>query len=1308
MTVIERTLWFEEDEVRKQLNQTDLLNREEPLVILGEAGMGKSTLLKWIGNHPDYAFCTASQFINRHNPQTLIQNKRVLVIDALDEKAAQKDGDVLDQVLRKLGQINYPPFIISCRVADWRTVTASGAICEQYDEQPLVLHLEPFTKDQALQFLSSKFDSALSSKVVNHFSSLGLQDLLGNPQTLKLISKIAKTEILPETKREIFEKAVEKLYEEHNEHHARRQLVKESALNSSGAAFATLIFSGKDSISAKAITNLEDDEVSILEIRELPGASGIESAINSRLFKGIGGDRFTYIHKSIGEYLGARWLATLANTKRKRRRLLKLFHDKGIVPSSIRGIHAWLAIYPEFSEKVIAADPVGAIEYGDANSFDARQSRFLIDALESTANNHHQFLSWYDHTISGIFHPTSLERIDYLISSTAHPLRLRVLLIDSMVGVTGANFFSNSLIAIAKNIDEAPVCRRAACQVLSKSIPIEECAKIINDLYSQNTSESNRLAIEFSGDIEYQLIDDQLLVNLVIEHTKEENNVRGVLWHLETNFPPPRLGSLLDCLAVSAEQLGDPDDRPGNEGITDFAYQLIMRYLATSNTSAERLWSWLRPFNSNQGYRPESRQYINNFFKGNRELRNNIQKIVLFDKSNTNSIWEKAWELSRRSESLLPKTDEDIVFLLENIGDCKDMWRDVVNLISYNSEINHIVRKAAIPYCNTSEEIDWINNHRPKKTEWEIQHEIEVAERKNQRESVLITLRNDYAEHLEDIKSGHYGYLVNPAKAYLNIFSDLDRTIPVDKRISEWLGETVSDAVNIGFETYLFVEPLKPSPVEIVNSLLNNKSWDAGYIVIAALSERIRKGIGLDDLSSEKLVAGLFHLLILYVENRAEIGNIQKIIARILISRGLWKKTIRQYIEPQLKAGLNQVDGLELFCRDSEFSSQSTELIIEWLTTIPNLEQNAEIQLINCVFNSERPAELIPYLNSRIETSDSPTIRLTIDAIGIIIDFEKNKLRFENSTIDKDLIWYLRDYTYRRQNTQLKIPLESSQIEWIISTFRKIWPVSPSTRSSGDRNPSDASSYIFHLIQVLGHFIDQNSINSVIRLKNAEQDGYTEIIKSTAVEQKQKLVEATYRMSTVEEIKAIVSDATPASVSDLQEIILEELDIVQNKIKSDDIDSWKGFFDSNGVPFEEERCRDHLVGLLRQNVEGIELIPEAHLANDKEVDFICTTSKLRLPVEVKGQWHKELWHAADSQLDRLYAQDWQAEKRGIYLVLWFGSQVPSNKKLKGKNCLSPKTASELKEMLIANNECTKDGRVAVFVLDIDRSKPESS
>lgn len=32
------------------------------------------------------------------------------------------------------------------------------------------------------------------------------------------------------------------------------------------------------------------------------------------------------------------------------------------------------------------------------------------------------------------------------------------------------------------------------------------------------------------------------------------------------------------------------------------------------------------------------------------------------------------------------------------------------------------------------------------------------------------------------------------------------------------------------------------------------------------------------------------------------------------------------------------------------------------------------------------------------------------------------------------------------------------------------------------------------------------------------------------------------------------------------------------------------------------------------------------------------------------------WEGADKQLDSLYTQDWRAEGRGIYLVLWVGDQ----------------------------------------------------
>lgn len=169
----------------------------------------------------------------------------------------------------------------------------------------------------------------------------------------------------------------------------------------------------------------------------------------------------------------------------------------------------------------------------------------------------------------------------------------------------------------------------------------------------------------------------------------------------------------------------------------------------------------------------------------------------------------------------------------------------------------------------------------------------------------------------------------------------------------------------------------------------------------------------------------------------------------------------------------------------------------------------------------------------------------------------------------------------------------------------------------------------------------------------------------------------------------------------MQAVVLDELAIVQTKIRSDDAESWRGFFDDNGKPYNEERCRDHLLGLLRQGDSRIRFEPETHVADDKEVDITCSVGTLRLPIEIKGQWHPALWTGADQQLDRLYTQDWRAEGRGIYLVLWFGERT-DNKKLQtlGRNQPVPNTPHVLREMLIANSRAAQEGRIDIVVLDI--------
>ncbi|HEX8525653.1 MAG TPA: hypothetical protein VF689_01600, partial [Allosphingosinicella sp.] len=201
MAEVTRTLWYDTSEGRARLEQSALLHRSECLVVLGEAGMGKTTLLKSLGLSGGAQFRRARDFINDDANNYRGEN-RVIVIDALDEVPARTDGDAVDAVLRQLRFAGLPRFILSCRVADWRGATAREAISGQYSVPPLEVHLEPFDEDQATAFLAARLGGVEKAHaVVRHFSERGLtNDFLGNPQTLELIARVGHD--LPNTKSE--------------------------------------------------------------------------------------------------------------------------------------------------------------------------------------------------------------------------------------------------------------------------------------------------------------------------------------------------------------------------------------------------------------------------------------------------------------------------------------------------------------------------------------------------------------------------------------------------------------------------------------------------------------------------------------------------------------------------------------------------------------------------------------------------------------------------------------------------------------------------------------------------------------------------------------------------------------------------------------------------------------------------------------------------------------------------------------------------------------------------------------------------
>jgi hypothetical protein len=1310
--VIERTLWYETSTERLTIGQASLLTRAEPLIILGEAGMGKSHLLEWIAESQKYAFCTARQLINRHNPHTLLGDAECLVIDALDEVSAARDGDAVDLILRRLGELGYPRFVLSCRVSDWRSATGTEAILEQYAQRPTELFLEPFTDGDAIAFLSAELGPEIATSTVQHFSSRGLDGLLGNPQTLGLIARTAASGRLPESRRELFRRAAELLRVELRDSKPANQLDQSTAIDAAGAAFAALILTGNEAIIRKSAAHISEGEIAVSEVLRIPGGVAVETMLDTRLFKAYGPDRFSYLHRRIGEFLGAQWLAKLAGTPRKRRRLLALFHSHGLVPASLRGIHAWLAQDPALAQAVIGKDPLGVIEYGDTDTLPPNHARWLLDALQHLADSNPHFYDWGSPPARGLFQPGLIDDIRRTIVSPDVPFSLRLFLTKAARKTPAASSLAIDFRDLVLDPEAIFAIRHAAGEALiGFCSDLDEWRSIIGKLRDLGDELSTRLAIELLDEIGYHAADDEVISGLAVSHAVADDRTVGVLYPLEKELPIDRIDGVLDHFAAAARDLGEPHRRQGDRVLTDFAYNLIARRLIAGDVSPDRLWAWLDPFDASSGYQQEARKQLQEILRDNNDLRRSIQRQRILEADDEKNIWQRTHRLYQRSSGF-DLTTEDIVELLQLLDPddrTDERWRELVQLVRHDNDLGANVRKAACRFAKHRPDLTaWLQSlANPAQPEWQVKQAKRERRVRAKRATIRADLRRQYVANLQQVRTGDFQWILDPAMAYLRLFQDVRADLPAHERVEEWLGSEVAAAVHEGFEAFLMREPPEPSANDIAEGLAKNERWNGGYVIVAALAERVRNGSGLTALPDERLMAGFFVLQDTKVAHHAGIDDLETVIALELSTRDKLGDAMRLLCEPRLRDRREHIDGIYLVMRDEAYEGLGANLASEWLERFDDLPSSVEEEMISRLVRSGRVDDLRRLVLQRdfLAAADR---RRNWDAAGLIADFERVSRKLASSGIDPDLLWHLRDLmaTGRGARDPSFVKLNPAQIEWIVSAFRPFWPMAsrPTGGWTGNRNSWEASDYLLQLLRRLGGDPQENAATALQRLLEQSPDAYTNAIRSIIAEQAMARVESEYRPPSLSAIEAITCDLPPETATDLQAVLIEELSIVQAKVRSDDAESWRGFFDDKGVPHNEERCRDHLLGLLRQGAGGIQYDPETHVAGDKEVDIACSAGPLRIPIEIKGQWNPQLWHGADTQLDRLYATDWRAERRGIYLVLWFGEQSQSNKILvgPGRGRTRPGSSAELQDALKAVSVAAQDGRTQIFVLDLTR------
>lgn len=1288
-----------------------------PIVVLGEPGMGKTELLKELSAKGGNAFCRAQQLINKPRPEILLGDKERLIIDALDEVSAQSDGDAVNLVLRKLGELDYPPFIISCRVADWRAAISAQAIADQYDDlPPLEVHLTPLDKDEQYELLTQLLigDAKRARTLLDHFMQFGL-DFLGNPQTLKLIAALPKDRLLPATSGALFENAIDTLRKEHNR--LKTELPHDVVLDAAGAAFSALILTSNSRITDQpsGVIDPADKALPLAEVEAFDNGH-VKLAANTKLFA-TDLDGLTYAHRRIGEFVGARWLATRADTRAKRQRLLGLFRSHGLVPASLRGLHAWLARNQQLAEAVINTDPMGVVEYGDAEELAPEQARRLFTALERLSTNNPRFSGWQEYRAAALVTPPLMGEVARVISNSGAEFGLRAFLLQQLKGAPTAESQRTLLRELVLDEAEPYGIRHESAQVLV-ALGGENWPMLLEELRQQVRKDALRLAYELIDDIGVEAFSDEQIVAIVFAHDglsvcqieaeEERNTVLGLFYPLAREVPVARLDGLLDHFAAQAEILLPEYTDIEENSLIDLQYALVLRRLRSEQpVEPLRLWQWLEPFYRPASYQRDQGREIGEWLTENPSVRLAIQRHVLLNKAGDKSISQRAWPLQLGVINLYP-TQDDIISLLHTLDPndrTDERWREIIKLGRTWGDEGKALREAAKLFAHhRSDLLTWIDNLAERKIpKWERKQEENRRQHRAKQAAKFAEHRRDFFANIEKVKSGQFRWILSPAQAYLKRFHDIDDGVPAHERVAEWLGEEISAATRIGFESFLQAYPPRPNAKTIALSYAKSKRWPSGDIIVAALAERVRilsepfKGV-----SSERLAAGLFECWHTANSDHAGLKELTAKVESELKQRGRWEQVVRLYIQPQLKLQVNHVDHLQALMRsdDGDFGADLAE---NWLIHYPDMSVAAESEMIDRLLRSNRRDALRKLVVNRLEREMNDERRRNWQAIALIVDFDVARVSLGNE-IEPELLWHFRDRSgHGRRYNGTGSFLSINQLVWLIDTFREQWPQTswPNSEMVGDINPWDASEYIRTLITRLGSDVSNEAVTALTALRDAHEDSYTWALRTVSAEQLQKQADKSYTPPTLDQIKMILDDGPPNSVADLRAIVAEELRELGRRLRGSSEDEIDLYWTDGGLPHTENKCRDRTVSLLRGHLAPLSIYTanEADMPQDKRADIVFQHDALLLPLEAKRQQHRDLWNAIDGQLEAFYTGHWQAEGQGLFLVFWFGSgyQVPAPPGGGAK----PTSADDLQNKL-EQHSSVKAGRVEVIVLDLSR------
>ncbi|MBU8542705.1 MULTISPECIES: NACHT domain-containing protein [Roseomonadaceae] len=1286
----ERTVEVIEEDPRSErriLRLRDLPD-DACVLVLGDPGSGKTTCMAEAASFFGGSYIPVREFLAR--PASLAAPGTSLFLDALDEALAGGPSNPADAVARKLHECGQPRFWLSCRPVDWSALAGARVLRDAAGKRSLMaVRLRPLDDASVEALVRARGQEPAA--FLRQVDEARLNPLLRNPQTLLLMLDVAsKGGGLPSSRRALYETAADLLAREANRerprlHHTHRPPPSAAVLDAAGLACSALLLADRDAVAFESPADDRDVSLGDLDPEGTDG-DALRAALASRLFSAVGADRFVPQHRTVAEFLAARFLVRrVAERGLPLRRVEALLRGRHPEPHpSLRGLFAWVTtLLPARAESLVRLDPYGVLAYGDPGELGPAALRALLAALAELERRDPFFRSglWGEARLAPLASPALAGALQEVLESRPWPGQLASCVLEALsegqplpeLVATLANIVLDASVPEDGRVDAILALLRACAGDASVAVGVFRQLLRSGDPGGARALAA-RLLVQLYPD-HLDLADLANFAEFFAGGSERTTRHAHIEWHLPDLVPPGAEAAVLDIWAAQPWVTGPRPTFGPTYDLARVARALLPRALPTLDADeAARLVAWLTIINAHErdndkamaaAFAARADLFAPMAIAATKLGDRDTPKMAYAASYNLRQlapwwIWPEdgGWRLLERGLSEADPFRRELLFrfclkFCFDRVEAYELFERVCEEAKRHPDLAELVASGRI--CAVPDE----------KHYWQRHQALRQRKQQNkdglQRAENLRRLRDKLPQIADGTAQNALLWCADVCLGYLIGAGEQDKQAAPFERLSREADTEVAAAARAGLRL-LASNGWLPSPAEFAGLRVRGGDYKLAHAWVLGADLLFEDSSeGMPQLSHERLVS----LMVLALVAPTSVGNRQKREWPGCVTRTLPADTaaaMRDFLLPQIEAGLQFVAGLHEALRDPAFGAVKRLLLPD---LIERVSCGSAVDLVLDAALADLPADaLLAALRRRLDAvGDRHDARWPMlvaawmlapeefeERIGQALDSDQNRLA--------DLAERTGELT-RGFASGARRPLRLAHRIFLVHRCGPSWP--PAPRPVGIFSSpcaADLANFVARQFDAIAADpLPEAGAALEAFAADASLAPHSPMLRHALARRRRDDIRRGWETPSPEALAGALRAGAPASADDLLAFAEDHLRSLDAELRTTQENRWKGFWDSRPLrPKIENDCRDHLCGLLagRFDAAGLAASVEARVSGDDRCDIKVRSLSVTLPVEVKGEWHPKLWTAWRDQLGEGYAREPSSAGRGVYLVFWCG------------------------------------------------------